>query len=88
MTKLQTLPTEYTAEGEQTVAPGVAPITLADRLALRAAAPMQPIRPQKPCDHGLFDEARRNQLDLIEFLRAADSAASTTPNRKEKTHAT
>ena len=82
MTEFAT-PTEITPEGEQTVAPGIAPITLADRLALRAAAPMQPTRPQKPCDHGLFDEVRRNQLDLIEVLRAADSAASTTPKRKE-----
>ena len=82
MTEFATL-TEITPEGKQTVAPGVAPITLADRLALRAIAPMQPTRPQKPCDHGLFDEVRRNQLDLIEFLRAADSAASTTLKRKE-----
>lgn len=86
MTEFVTL-TEITPEGEQTVAPSVAPITLADRLALRAAAPMQPTRPQKPCDHGLGacpragqrpdpgNEARRNQLDLIEVLRGADSAA-------------
>lgn len=82
MTEFATL-TEITPEGEQTVAPGIAPITLADRLALRAAAPMQPARPQKPCDHGLFDEVQRNQLDLIEVLRVADSAASTTLKRKE-----
>lgn len=88
MAELYPLPTETTPEGEQVVAPGVTPITLADRLALRAAAPMQPIRLQKPCDQGLFDEVRRNQLDLIEFLRAADSAASPSPKRKEKTHAT
>ncbi|MEQ8400874.1 MAG: hypothetical protein RIB53_17845 [Roseitalea porphyridii] len=75
--------TEITPEGEQTVAPAIAPITLADRLAQCAAAPLQPSRPQKPCDHGLFDEVRRNQLDLIDFLRAADSAASTTLKRKE-----
>lgn len=82
MTEFAT-PTEITPEGEQTFAPGVAPITLADRLALSAAEPLQPTRPQKPCDHGLFDEVRRNQLDLNDFLRAADSAASNTPNRKE-----
>ena len=99
MTEFVTL-TEIRPEGEQTVAPGVAPITLADRLALRAAAPLQPPRPQKPCDHGLGacpragqrpdpgNEVRCNQLDLIEVLRAADSAASTTPKRKEQTHAT
>ena len=87
MTEFAT-PTEITPEGEQTVVPGIAPVTLADRLALRAGAPMQPTRPQKPCDHGLFDEAHRNQLDLIEVLRVADSAASTTPKRKEQSHAT
>lgn len=83
MTEFAT-PTEITPEGEQTVAPGVAPITLADRLMLRAATPLQPTRPQKPCDHGLFDEVRRNQLDLIEVLRAADSAASPPPKKRKE----
>ena len=47
MTEFSAL-TEIMPEGEQTVAPGVAPITLADRLALRAAAPMQPARHRSP----------------------------------------
>ena len=61
--------TELTAEGEQTLVPGVRPVTLKDRLAVLAAAPIAPKRNaralQKPCDIGLFDEAARNQLDLF-----------------------
>ena len=68
MTEFATL-TEIAPEGEQTVVPGIAPITLADRLALRAAAPMEPTRPQKPCDHGLFDVERRKQIDWIDEAR-------------------
>lgn len=56
--------TEHTEAGEQTLVTGVRPITLADRLALRAAAPLAPKRnpnaEQKPCDHGLFDTAARS----------------------------
>lgn len=66
------LPTETTPEGEQVVVPGIAPITSADRLAFRAAAPMQPIRPQKPCDHGLFDLEGRRQIDWIDEARKED----------------
>ena len=60
--------TEATAIGVQTLVPGVAPITLADRLAARAAAPLEPRRPQRPCDLGLFDLNARNQLDLFSQL--------------------
>jgi hypothetical protein len=34
-------------------------------------APLRPQRPQKPCTIGLFDEDARNQLDLLDLLRAA-----------------
>jgi hypothetical protein len=57
--------TEPTAAGEQTLVPGVAPISLRDRLAMRAAAPLEPKKPQRPPDIGLFDLAARNQLDLF-----------------------
>ena len=71
---------EATAEGEQTVVPGVRPVTLGDQLALRAAAPIAPRRNpnavQKPCDLGLFDEAARDQLDMLDFLRAANGSIS------------
>lgn len=65
-------PTEFAAEptdiGLQTLIPEVAPITTADRLALRAAAPMRPNKLQRPCDFGLFDLAARDQLDLFTRL--------------------
>ena len=57
--------TEPTAAGEQMLVAGVAPITEQDRLALRIAAPLHARKPQKPCDHGLFDLAARNQLSLF-----------------------
>jgi len=41
------------------------PISIADRLAQRAAAPLEPKKPQRPCDLGLFDLNARNQLDLF-----------------------
>lgn len=57
--------TETTPEGEQTLIPGVRPITTRDRLTLLMDAPMRPRAAQKPLDIGLFDEAARNQLDLF-----------------------
>lgn len=75
-------PREFAAEpteiGLQTLVPDVAPITPADRLALRAAAPMRPKKLQRPCDFGLFDLAARNQLDLFaqrESQRSEDERA-------------
>jgi len=75
-------PHEFAAEpteiGLQTLVPDVAPITPADRLALRAAAPMRPKKLQRPCDFGLFDLAARNQLDLFaqrESKRSEDERA-------------
>jgi len=57
---------EPTEAGVQSLVPGVAPIAAADRLRWRAAAPLEPRKPQRPCDHGLFDLAARNQLDLFQ----------------------
>ena len=56
---------EPTDIGPQTLVTGVAPITQADRLAFRAAAPMQPKKPQRGCDHGLFDTNARNQIEMF-----------------------
>ena len=73
MTDRPDFPTETTPEGEQIVAPGVTPITLADRLAVRAAQPIAPKRnphaAQKPCDLGLFDMDARRQIDWIDEAR-------------------
>lgn len=56
---------ESTAIGIQTLVPGVAPIRPFDRLAARAAAPLAAKAAQRACDHGLFDLAARDQLDLF-----------------------
>ena len=57
--------TEATPGGEQFVVPGVRPVTLRDRLAVRMAAPLGSHKPQKPMNIGLFDEDARNQLSLF-----------------------
>ena len=57
---------EPTAIGVQTLVPGVTPITPRDRLAIRAAAPLQARKPQRHCDVGLFDLNARNQLELFQ----------------------
>ena len=59
------LASEQTPVGEQTLVHGVAPITPRDRLALRANAPMEPKKPQRPADHGLFDTNARNQIEMF-----------------------
>lgn len=56
---------EPTGIGPQTLIPGVAPISSADRLQQRAAALLEPKKPQRPCDIGLFDINARNQLELF-----------------------
>ena len=51
-------------------------------MALRPMAPRRnPNASQKPCDHGLFDEVRRDQIDLIDFLNACPA---TNPNPEHK----
>lgn len=84
-------PTEITPEGEQIVTPGITPVTLRDRLALRMAAPLEPKRPQKSCDIGLFDLEARSQIDWIEEIRKprafARTGGTSGPSRASgKTH--
>jgi hypothetical protein len=57
--------TEATAIGNQTLVPGVAPITPRVRLAMRANAPLEPKKPQRPNDRGLFDTNARNQIEMF-----------------------
>lgn len=59
------LASEPTPEGEQTLVPGVRPISQRERIEARMAAPLAPRVPQKPLNVGLFDEDARNQLDLF-----------------------
>ena len=57
--------TEVTAIGNQTLVPGVTQITQRDRLAIRANAPLEPRKAQRPADHGLFDTNARNQIEMF-----------------------
>ena len=56
---------EVTPIGVQTLVSGVAPITSAERLAMRANAPLGPRKPQRAIDHGLFDTNARNQIEMF-----------------------
>lgn len=56
---------EVTPIGVQTLVSGVAPITAAERLAMRANAPLLPRKPQRAVDHGLFDTNARNQIEMF-----------------------
>jgi hypothetical protein len=56
---------ETTDQGEQVLVPGVAPVSLRERLEHLLAAPLGPKKPQKPLNIGLFDEDARNQLDFF-----------------------
>ncbi len=66
---------EATAIGPQSLVPGVVPITTRDRLLWRAAAPLAPKKPQRGCDHGLFDLAARDQFDLFRAPQPSSDAA-------------
>ena len=57
--------TEITEQGEQVLAPGIAPVSLRERLERLLAAPLRSVKAQKPLNIGLFDEDARNQLDLF-----------------------
>ena len=78
---------EATAIGPQSLVPGVVPITTRDRLIWRAAAPLAPKKPQRGCDHGLFDLAARDQLDMFQSRQpssdAGDHPARAAPSTKE-----
>ena len=61
----KSLESELSECGEQTLVPGVRPISLRERLEFRAGAPLAPKTQQKPLNIGLFDEDARNQLNLF-----------------------
>ncbi len=65
MSAVPPLASEQTPIGEQTLVHGVEPITPHDRLAIRANAPLEPRKPQRPADHGLFDTNARNQIEMF-----------------------
>ena len=67
---------EQTDVGTQTLIEGVRPITLREKLDLLTHQPMSgprkfgliQCRPQNPCNHGLFDEVSRTQIDLLDLI--------------------
>ena len=63
---------EETEVGTQSLIDGVRPVTLGEILTAQTSHPMTPKRNasavQKPCDHGLFDEVGRAQIDLLDFI--------------------
>ena len=63
---------EDTEVGEQSLVDGVRPVTLGEKLTARTSHPMPPKRNsnagQKSCDHGLFDEVGRAQIDLLDLI--------------------
>jgi len=63
---------EPTEVGPQSLVDGVRPVTLGEKLTARTSHPMTPKRNpnagQKPCDHGLFDEVGRAQIDLLDLI--------------------
>ena len=63
---------ESTEVGEQSLIDGVRPVTLGEKLTARTSHPMTPRHnpnaEQKPCDHGLFDEVGRAQIDLLDLI--------------------
>jgi len=69
MTARQPFDSERIESGEQTLVPGVRPVTQRDRLELTMTQPKAGIRKQKPCNLGLFDVNARNQLDLIDLIQ-------------------
>jgi len=72
--------TEKTPDGVQALVTGVRPVTDRDRLAVLAARPLAPARPQKPLNIGLFDEDARRQLDWTDLLRASPARNDESTN--------
>ncbi len=75
--------TETTDQGEQTLIPGVAPVTDRDRAQAGADRPLA--GGDRPADFGLFDVAGRGQTDLVQ--RAQQPPSKTEPETTPKTPA-
>jgi hypothetical protein len=86
--------TETTPEGEQTLMCGVAPVTLRQRLDAVGARPLTAgptarqfwgagSKPQRHCDHGLFDEVGRSQMDLCDLIAGLLPTPSPSPSQGE-----
>ncbi|OKO67462.1 hypothetical protein AC629_42705 [Bradyrhizobium sp. NAS80.1] len=58
-------PAEQTPAGLQIVLPGAERDAGASLVRNQAARAMRPLKPQKACDVGLFDDTARDQLPLL-----------------------
>jgi hypothetical protein len=88
--------TETTPEGEQTLLQGVAPVTLRQRLDAVGARPLTAgptarqfwgaaSKPQRHCDHGLFDQVGRAQTDLCDLIATLPPIQTPpTPSHSEE----
>ena len=76
MSARQPFESERTDVGEQTLVPGVSPVTQRDRLEWTMTQPKAGSRVQKPCDLGLFDLGARAQLDLIDLIQQSTDKES------------
>ena len=74
---------EATPEGEQILVPGIRPITQRERIEVLMSAPLAARCEQKPLNVGLFDEDGRAQLDMLDFIRAAERGASSSTQTQE-----
>lgn len=68
---------ERTPEGEQSLIPGVSPVTDRDRAEVKAEAPLRSQKAQKPADEGLFDTGARKQTDLLDAIAEAEKPPAT-----------
>ncbi len=64
MSKRKTLPQITPPDPDQIMMPGVAPVSMGERLGWLANQPMQPKRAQRALDIGFWDPMR-NQLELL-----------------------
>jgi hypothetical protein len=64
MTKRKTLPQIATPDPAQIMMPGVAPVSMRERLGWLANQPMQPKRQQRQLDIGFWNPMR-NQLEMF-----------------------
>jgi len=85
MIATDSLPTEQMPEGEQILVPGIAPVSLRERLALRLAAPLSPRKPQKPLNIGLGACPRAGEAGPGGRGRA-QSAGLVLTHAKERRH--
>jgi hypothetical protein len=74
---------ERTAAGDQTLIPGVAPVTDKARAEAAAAKPLRGGDAAPPAG-GLFDETARDQVDMLDLLPTVTRDGTATVLRREE----